>query len=151
MIGSETRHIADDLRQPLDIHGRHGAEPFQQLYPLQLAQEALRLEWRHRGRGQRGVFKHLYQHPAQPNHDQRAEQWIVTRADDHLDALRHHRLHQHAVDPRRRRHLFGVRHHRRVASAHFVSVAHVEADHAGLGLVRQIREFDLDCHRKTQR
>ena len=151
MIRGKRRDAADHIGQSIAIHRRHAAEPIQQPRAFEFRQQRQRFVMRHRRRRQRGVLQQLDQDAAEPDHHQRSEQRIDARADHHLDALRHHLLHQHAGDPRRRRHRIGPRHDRLIRLAHLVGVAQVEPHDASLGLVRQVGRFDLQHHRIAER
>ena len=138
MIAGETRNFADDIGEFVDIDGRHTAEPLQQFETLQAAQHIVRLV---RGDGcgkQRTVFQQFDENAAQSDDDEGAEERVVTRADHQFHALRHHRLHEHAVDARRRGDFRGVGHDGGVGRAHIFRRAQIQTDDTGFGFVRQV-------------
>ncbi len=81
---------------------------------------------------------------AEPRGNDGPEYRVANNAEHHLDALRHHFLHQYAVDAGIRRVARGGVQHLRISDTHRVVALQVELDRAGIGLVRNVGGVDLE-------
>src|SRR5688572_26203861 len=79
-----------------------------------------------------------------------AELAVVSDADDHLDAVAHHLLHEHAVDARRRIDLRGLVDELGEGRPHRISVGDTDLDEADIALVREIGRRDLHDDRVAE-
>ena len=97
-----------------------------------------------RHRRERHVAERLDQNAAEANHQQQSPGGIAVDAENDLATGRRHRLHQHAVDMRRRRVLPGCGEHAIIGRAHGFSPGKTERDRTGLGLVRDVGGLNLE-------
>ena len=98
---SETR--ATISASAFQVHRLGAAKALQHPLRLQLAQHAARFARVDRREPHRRVLQQFDEDAAEADDDHRAELRVDARADHDLGARRHHRLHEHAVDARRRR------------------------------------------------
>ena len=96
-----------------------------------------------RQRTHRDVAQHLGEDAAGADHHRRAELAVMGDADDHLDAVGCHLLHEHAVDARRRVDLRGLVDELGEGRPHRVGVGDTHLDETDIALVREVGRRDL--------
>src|SRR4051794_29301514 len=96
--GGEHRQLRQGLRQRVEIAGRLAARPFQHRPAAQFANHAVRLLDAERRDAERDVAQDLDENATQPEHHNRAKDWIVLYAEYGLDPTAQHRRDQDAID-----------------------------------------------------
>ena len=89
-------------------------------------------------RGQRDIAQRFDQNAAEADHQQQSPGRVAVDAENDFASRRRHRLHQDAVDLRRRRIPIGGGEHILVGHAHPISSGEIQSNGAGLGFVRDI-------------
>src|SRR5258705_5475166 len=134
----EPRQPHDQVAQAFDVARRHAAHAVEQLAAAQFIHHCARVRRRDRRDAIADVTQHLDVDAAEPRGNDGPEYRVANNAEHHLDALRHHFLHQYAVDAGIRRVARGGVQHLRISDTHRVVALQAELDRAGIGLVRDV-------------
>ena len=151
MVGGKPRQRDHQVGERLDVRRRRAAVAAEHLRASEAAEQGARGGLIERHRRQRHIAERLDQHAAEPGHQHQAPCRVAIDAENDFAAGRRHRLHQHAVDARRRRMTLGGCEHAIIGRAHRIGAGEIQGDGAGFGLVRNIVGLDLERHRPPDR
>ena len=125
MVGRKLRQPDHEVGERRGVRRRHAAIALEQLGALEAADQRAGGGVIERHGSERDIAQRLDQNAAEADHQQQSPRRVAADPENDLAPGRRHRLHQHAVDVRRRRVALGGGQHTVVSRAHDVGAGEI--------------------------